>query len=405
MPMILSSTTVDNAELTKPGAGALSENAPARAAASRSAESPRKILLISNEVMHYRVPVYNYFHRRFREYGYEFCVIADRLQRENRKQLQFELQELPFDFGIYKRVISEAQPAAVILFLHLKDLFIWPLMHWMKVSGIPFAFWTKGGNWDAKGSKWRYLMFNYVHALSDSLILYAQPCKDLITPRHHPKAFVANNTVNFDDYPSVSASREEIKLEFGIPFTKTVIFMGRMGVGGGRKRVDHLIEIFRTLDRTDVGLVLVGSGLSEELKARMNTRNTIYLGEVQDDKDLQISKLCKMADVCAIPGHVGLGLNQAFYWGLPVVTEEGDHPPEVFYLKNGRNGFMVPGNDLTEMKERLLDLLDNDTLRTEFSRHAREDILREASIEGMFSAFKDSVDYMKNKAENRPAKR
>jgi glycosyltransferase involved in cell wall biosynthesis len=324
-------------------------------------------------------------------------VIANQLQRENRKQLHFDLQELPFEFAAYKRAITAAQPAAVILFLHLKDLFIWPLMHWMKLKGIPFAFWTKGGNWDAKGSTWRYLMFNYVHALSDSLILYAQPCKDLIRPQYHRKSFVANNTVNFDDYPPVSESKEEIKREFGIPFAKTVIFMGRMAAGGGRKKVDCLIEIFRTLERPDVGLVLVGSGLSEDLKARLNKRNTVYLGEVQDDRDLQISKLCKMADVCAIPGHVGLGLNQAFYWGLPVVTQEDEHPPEVFYLRHGRNGFIVPRNDLHEMQARLLGLLDDDSQRAEFSQHAQEDILREASIEGMFLGFKNSVDYMVTK--------
>ena len=174
--------------------------------------------------------------------------------------------------------------------------------------------------------------------------------------------------------------------------------MGRMGAGGGRKRVDHLIEVFRTIDRADIGLVLVGSGLSDELRARLNGRNTIYLGELQDENDLQISKLCKMADVCAIPGHVGLGLNQAFYWGLPVVTEEDDHPPEVFYLIDGRNGFMVTRDDLAELRERLLLLLDNDRLRSEFSSHAREHILREASIEGMFSGFKASVDHMTRKS-------
>jgi glycosyltransferase involved in cell wall biosynthesis len=108
-----------------------------------------------------------------------------------------------------------------------------------------------------------------------------------------------------------------------------------------------------------------------------------------------------MADVCAIPGHVGLGLNQAFYWGLPVVTQEDEHPPVVFYLKSGRNGFIVPRNDLNEMKARLLGLLDDDSLRAEFSRHAREDILREASIEGMFLGFKNSVDYMAGKAAKR----
>jgi glycosyltransferase involved in cell wall biosynthesis len=354
----------------------------------------KKILLVSNEVMHYRVPVYNYFHRRFREYGYEFAVLTNRLQKQNQRDLEFELRELPFDFLAYRRVIREARPAAVILFLHLKDLFIWPLLHWMKIKRIPFAFWTKGGNWDAKDSKLRYQMFNYVHSLSDGLILYADPCRNFIRPHFHSKAFVANNTVNFDDFPLVPQNKDEIKREFGIPFQKTVIFMGRMGVGSGRKRVDHLIDIFRGLDRADIGLVLVGSGLSEELKARLNLRNTLHLGEVHDRQDLQISKLCKMADVCAIPGHVGLGLNQAFYWGLPVVTEEDDHPPEIFYLRPGRNGFVVPRDDLAAMQDRLLYLLDNDLLRAEFSRQAREDILAKASIEGMFSGFKACVDYM-----------
>jgi glycosyltransferase involved in cell wall biosynthesis len=353
-----------------------------------------KIVLVSNEVMHYRVPVYNYFHSRFRECGFEFVVIADRLQKQNQKAPEFELCELPFNFFAYKQAISAAQPAAVILFLHLKDLIIWPLIHWLKLRRIPFAFWTKGGNWDARDSKLRYEMFNYIHAMSDSLILYSDSCREFIKPRFHSKAFVANNTVNFEDYPAVRQSKAEIKREFGIPFERTVIFMGRMGVSGGRKRVDHLIDIFRSLERNDIGLVLVGSGLSEELKARMNARNTIYLGEVHDPQNLQISKLCKMADICAIPGHVGLGLNQAFYWGLPVITEEDNHPPEIFYLKQGRNGFVVPRNDIASLRDRILCLLDNNNLRAEFSRHARQDILQEASIEGMFEGFRASVDYM-----------
>jgi len=362
---------------------------------------PKGVLLVSNEVMHYRVSVYNYFHRRFRESGFEFSVIANRLQEKNQRPLEFELRELPFDFFQYRKAIVARQPAAVILFLHMKELISWPLMHWLKMRRIPFALWTKGGNWDAKESKLRYEMFNYTHALSDGLILYAEACRQFLKPRFQSKAFVANNTINFEDFPSVPQSKEEIKKEFGIPFAKTVIFMGRMGVDKGRKRVDHLVEMFRDIERQDIGLVLVGSGLSPELKARMNPRNTMYLGEVHDALDLQISKLCKMADVCAIPGHVGLGLNQAFYWGLPVVTEQGDHPPEVVYLKPGRNGFMVPRNDLASLKERILFLLDNDEARREFSRNARQDILREASIEGMFSGFKQCVDYLTTRSMHR----
>jgi glycosyltransferase involved in cell wall biosynthesis len=354
----------------------------------------RRVLLVSNLVMHYRVPVYNYFHRRFRELGFEFSVVADGVQEQNQILPQFELREVPFDFSAYRKIISETQPTAVILFLRMKEFITWPLMHWLKMRRIPFAFWTKGANWDAKESVLRHQMFSYSHGMSDALILYSEACRNFLRPRFHSKAFVANNTVNFNDFPTVLESKQEIKKEFGIPFDKTVIFIGRMGAGKGRKRVDHLIDIFRSLDRTDVGLVLVGSGLSDELKLRVNHRNTVYLGEVQDPQNLRISKLCKMADVCAIPGHVGLAINQAFYWGLPVVTEECDHPPEIGYLRPGRNGFIVPHNDVAALRERILFLLDNDTVRADFSRHAREDILRDGSIEGMFCGFRDCIEYL-----------
>lgn len=344
--------------------------------------------------MHYRVSVYNYFHRRFRESGFEFSVIADCLQAQNQRPPEFDLQELPFNFSKYRKAITDAQPAAVILFLRMKELITWPLMHWLKMRRIPFAFWTKGGNWDCKDSRLRYQMFNYAHGISDALILYSEACRQFVKPRFRAKVFVANNTINFDDFPAIAQGKEEIKKEFRIPFEKVVIFIGRMGVESGRKRVDHLIDIFRELDRQDIGLVLVGSGLAEPLKARMNPRNTLYLGEVHDAKNLQISKLCSIADVCAIPGHVGLGLNEAFFWGLPVITEECDHPPEISYLKPGRNGFIVPHNDLASLRDRILCLLDNDQMRTEFSRNARETILNEASIEGMFSGFRDCVHYL-----------
>ena len=341
-----------------------------------------------------RVSVYNYFHQRFAERGYDFRVIADRLQKKSQIPLAFDFQEIPFSFPRYARAISVAQPSAVLLFLLLKNLIVWPLAHWLKFKRIPFAIWTKGGNWDQKGSYARYQLFNYVYGLSDALILYSKECAGLVKPRLQPKCFIANNTLNFESFPAVTGGKEEIKRELNIPFKKVVLFVGRMGVGKGRKRVDMLVDIFRALDRSDIGLVLVGAGMPEELQARLNPKNTIYLGEVHDSKDLGVAKLFKMADICAIPGHVGLTVNQAFYWGLPVVAAEGHHPPEAAYLKSGRNGFMVPENDPDAFKEKMLLLLDRDELRAEFSRCARETILGEASIDQMFSGFYDCVEFL-----------
>ena len=344
--------------------------------------------------MHYRVSVYNYFWRRFHEDGCEFEVITNQLQLKNKIAPLFRLDEMPFRFSDYRREILKRQPAAVILFLHLKDKMFWPLVHWLKWKGIPVAFWTKTRNLDAPDTLIRTLPFDYMLWLHDGLILYSGDLIKNVSPRQRHKVFAANNTINFEDFPPVTESKEDIKRQLGIPFKKVVLFAGRMDVDGGRKRVDHLIEVFRDVKGRDAGLVIVGSGMKEEWRARMNPQTTLYLGEVHDPQNLQISRVFTMADVCAIPGHVGLGLNQAFYFGLPVVAEEGKHPPEIASLKPGRNGFIVPENELTQLQEKLFMLLDDDALRQEFSRNARADILQNASVEAMYHGFRDCVNYM-----------
>jgi glycosyltransferase involved in cell wall biosynthesis len=353
----------------------------------------KTVLLISNKVPHYRVSVYNYLHRRFADHGWELKVASNSMQKESKLQVKFDFRELEFKFAKYRALVNELKPDAVMLHLHLKVPIFWLLIHWLKLKRIPVISWTKGANLDRADSKFRYHLFNYTHTLSDALVLYSANQANYIKPSQRHKIFAANNTVNFEDYPEVKETKEQIKAEFNIPFKKVVLFVGTMGVDGERKRVRHLIEIFRELDRPDIGLVMVGSGMTEELKAKIDPTNSRFLGQLHDPLNLQISKVFKAADVFVVPGHVGLGVNQAFYWGLPVITEDCHQPPEIQHLKSGQNGFIVRDNDLAELKEKMLYLLDNDAVRAEFSRHAREEILREASIEGMFNGFRKAVEF------------
>jgi glycosyltransferase involved in cell wall biosynthesis len=256
------------------------------------------------------------------------------------------------------------------------------------------ALWTKTRNLDDPDNRFRNVFFDYLHTISDGLILYTSSLTRFISERHHRKVFAANNTINFEDFPEIRESKDEIKRDLGIPFRKVVLFAGRIGEERNRKKVDHLIDMFRELDRSDVGLVIVGSGLSDELRARMNPANTRYFGEVHDAENREISRIFKMADICSIPGHVGLGLNQAFFWSLPMVTEQGNQPPEIEYLREGENGFIVPEDDRLALRDRLLFLIDNDQERRRMSTNARRDILTHASIEGMFDGFLSCVLYL-----------
>jgi glycosyltransferase involved in cell wall biosynthesis len=352
----------------------------------------RKVLLISNRVMHYRVSVYNYFYNRFKEFNWEFIVRGNQLQKQNPYSIEFDFQEIEFNFRKYKDEIRKIKPDVVIIFLHLKDIVIWPLLLWLKTQNIPIVFWTKGANLDEPDSKFRYHLFNFVHGICDRLILYSQNEIKCIKEKNRHKVFVANNTVNFKAFPEIRETKDEIKNEFGISFDKVVLSVGRMGEGGGRKKIHHLIEIFNDINTPGVGLVIVGSGVNNGLLNKTIRSNTVYLGEIHDPQNIQISKIFKMADVFSIPGHIGLGVNQAFYWGLPVVTGDYLQPPEIQYIINGRNGFIIPSDDINELKNKILYLLENDSVREEFSKNAREDILKNASIENMFMGFKKCLD-------------
>jgi glycosyltransferase involved in cell wall biosynthesis len=348
----------------------------------------RRVLLVSNKVFHYRVSNYNYFARRFRELGWEFSVRANELERSNPYPPLFDFREMPFNFGEYRREIERLNPDVVLLFLHLKNTIIWPLLHWLKLRGTPVVYWNKGVNLEVRHPWLRNLPFYYVHSLSDGIVLYSQHEVKDIRPANRRKVFVANNTVNFDAFPQITASKEQLKKEFGIPFRKVVLFVGRMR---DVKKVDHLIAAFNEIDDPEIGCVIVGDPMQYNLPAMIRKKNVLHLGEIHDPAGIQISKIFKLSDLFVIPGDVGLGMNQAFYWGLPVVTEAGLQPPEIHYLTEGRSGFIVPENDIAALKEKMLLLLRDDALRARFSAAAREDILRDASIERMFSGFRDCV--------------
>jgi len=351
-----------------------------------------KVLLISNEVMHYRVSVYNDFARRFKALGYDFAVRANRLQKRNPHPVDFDFQEIPFRFSLYRKEIKKLCPDVVILFLHIKDVILFPLLYWLRLNRRPVLIWTKGANLDAPNNRIGRAAFHHMQTLANGLILYSPNETRFVKAKDHSKITYANNTINYHEFPEITASKEEIKEEYGIPFRKVALFVGRMDVGGGRKKVDHAIRIFNTIDNPDYGLILVGSGFNERLRNEIRGDNVVYLGEIYDPGNVEICKIFKMADLFLIPGHVGLGINQAFFLGLPVVTEKGSQPPEIHYLVSGRNGYLVEEDDLAELKAKVLFLLGNDLERSKFAENAKRDILENASIDGMFRGFLQNIE-------------
>ncbi|MCK7489989.1 MAG: hypothetical protein MZU79_07035 [Anaerotruncus sp.] len=146
-----------------------------------------------------------------------------------------------------------------------------------------------------------------MQTLADGLILYSPKETSFVKAKNRSKISYANNTINYLVFPEIGASREEIKREYGIPFKKTALFVGRMDVGGGlqegrsrdRGLQHHREPRLRTGPR--------GLGIQRPARKGDPEGNVLYLGEIYDPGNVEICKIFKMADVFPIPGHVGLG--------------------------------------------------------------------------------------------------
>ncbi|OFY57402.1 MAG: hypothetical protein A2Y87_02490 [Bacteroidetes bacterium RBG_13_46_8] len=81
---------------------------------------------------------------------------------------------------------------------------------------------------------------------------------------------------------------------------------------------------------------------------------------------------------------------EAFFWGKPVVTlKRGHNSPEIWYLKEGENGYIA--RDEKDMELKISNLLADRDLYQRFSVSARETALTDAHISRMYEGFRRAV--------------
>ena len=163
--------------------------------------------------------------------------------------------------------------------------------------------------------------------------------------------------------------------------------MGRMQ---HRKRIGDLQKAFITLGLEDVGLILAGPD-TEGVLHGVDGKNIFKVGPVYGEDSLD---LLAAADVCCLPGHLGLSIVDAFFCGLPIVTERVFHAPEIMYLKEGINGYIVPPDDIEELANRLRLLLTDEKKRKQFSAAARMEVMTNGHIDRMCEGFKAALQFV-----------
>jgi glycosyltransferase involved in cell wall biosynthesis len=265
---------------------------------------------------------------------------------------------------------------------------MFPLLLFIKLLKIKLIYWGHGIDLLDKKAYWlkRYA-YIFEHSISDAIILYAPHLQKNISRNFNKKTFVANNTLYFDNYKIENLNKNQVLSRYGIDTKTNIICMGRMQK---RKRIDNLFEAFSLLKRDDIGLIFVGPD-DEKILKDLSGNNIYKLPPIYDSKRLE---LLSAADIFCIPGAIGLGIVDAFYCGVPIVTEEGDMSPEIMYLKDGINCYIVPRNNIQMLAKKLQVLADNIELRMNFSQAAKHEVMTNGHIDKMCEGFLKALQYV-----------
>lgn len=340
----------------------------------------RVLLMHGEPILHYRVPIYRYFCQKFSKDNIDFTVAGPSIHQEKLTEMGFPFEEMPGSFMAWVKVLNSKKPNVVILFSGLRNLFIFPFILLLRLKKIKVIYWGHGINLSNKKSL--RTAYRYLHRLSDEIILYAEHLKRYVDRSQWPKVSVAPNTLHLEVCPNQLTLEERLATleRYNIDTTKNIIFVGRMQK---RKRINDLLKAHSFMQTHDIGVVLVGPDVEGVLPKSLPDK-VIHIPCLYGKKLFDLMMAC---DICCCPGWVGLNIVDAMACGLPFVTEDVEHAPEIMYLKDGINGVLVPRERIDILSETLLKMMGDESCLRRMGDAARLTYQEEASIERMYQGF------------------
>lgn len=283
---------------------------------------------------------------------------------------------------------------------------------WCKLTNTGFILWThgyerhQGFKPNSSFRSWLRLIY---FKMADGVLFYTKQRKDFFSNVLPPgKLFHATNTLDTekllqlrDKFKTIGA--DAIKKELKLEGFFNIAFIGRLLK---EKMPDHLLQVAHNLKQQGLKLKIHLIGDGEEVASLKQLTRTldleqdvIFYGAVYDDT--LSGKILFASDLMVMPGYVGLAINHAYCFDLPVITySQGDngpfHSPEIDYLEHGRTGLMVKSHDMDAMTSAICSLSMDANLLAEYKSNVNSKV-EELRIERMEEGFNECITYTLSK--------
>jgi len=341
-----------------------------------------KVLFLQNVLFDYRVPFYNGLVKR----GYQVIV----LHSGTKNSLKCDFEELivpvkkigPFYFQ-QQRPNLDDYDVVIAMF----DLY-WPANALLSLVSKAYRliYWGHGLGKGKLGNRLRIMLANK----ADAMVLYTDIGRQAMLEKglKANKTFVANNTVE--------VSNHQIKPGQGDRF----LFVGRLQ---SRKRIDLFMQAFAKLIQAmpdkSLNLAMVGDGeIRTELENLAKSLSihdyTHFYGAVTDNELLK--PIFHRAIAYVSPGHLGLGLNHALAFGVPIISNANvTHAPEIAVLNKG-NSIMINALEdadcIQQLTEKMIMLAQDEALSIKMSQQSYADYINFCSMGRMIDGFVAAIE-------------
>lgn len=309
----------------------------------------KKIAMVFPYAPSYREPIYKLMDEEF-ECTFFFCGNSNRglkhMDYSHLKNVNLQLQEGKKGPFLFYNGISKIDFSDFDIVMHpgtIRNLSSWYLnikLHLMK-SRPQIVIWTHG--WYGKESKLEMSLKRIYFGLIDRIYVYGNYAKQGLS-KDGVSASKITTIYNSLDYDSQKAVRAEIepsdvyKKHFGNDYP-IIIMIGRLNI---RKKLDMLIEAMSALEKRGehYNLMFIGDGEDrkklETLVAKHGLSDRVWFyGACFDEKTN--AELLYNADLCIIPGDIGLTAIHAMTLGVAVISHN------CFKLQGPEFEAIVPG--------------------------------------------------------------
>jgi glycosyltransferase involved in cell wall biosynthesis len=183
------------------------------------------------------------------------------------------------------------------------------------------------------------------------------------------KALVLSNGIELSKF-SPNLDHEQFDAEFGLKEeNKKILYVGRLME---EKGLDVLLNAYSIVNAKmpNTNLIIVGKGhlranLEEEAD-KLGLENVVFTGFISDSL---VRQAYASSDLFVLPSYAEiqpLVLLEALAMGLPAIGTRVGGVPEM--IVDGKNGYVLKPGDHEGMAEKIITILNDDTLRKEFSR-------------------------------------